>query len=355
MLVSAHDRMATATVFAPRLAELIESHRRDAVFRLDADTVGVADPAIIENVMRARPMHDSERPTFKPFRGKPITRPESSEMMQAITQDVRRALKKPLETGLDLSGEWPDVGHRYLRELIFPHDPFRLRLLSRRRLESSHAVSRTVLGTGALLPGGRVAASSDASELAKHTFGKLDTFGYRRKLHAMGLYRRMASPICNTVATLATNAIWLAAPFPADTPNRPILLEALRLLPPSWNLVRFASPEYPAVDSRIGSRDDVLMLPLLTQRNPEFWDDPDVFRPGRWAGVDPDSLPAYLPFGHASERCWGRHLVIPLAERLMDLVRAGGFGVHPKQTVARVPLDGLLGVRVLVARRVART
>jgi hypothetical protein len=350
MLVSSTDRMTGATVFAPRLAQLLDAHRRDTVFRLDPGTIGVADPSMIDILLHARPMHDSERPTFKPFRGKPITRPESSEMMQAITQDVRRALKQPPETGLDLTGEWPAVGHRYLRDLIFPHDPFRLRLLSRRKLEASHAVSRTVLGTGALLPGGRVSLDSDASSVAKHTFGKLETFRYRQKLHAMGLYRRMASPICNTVATLATNAIWLAAPFPPDTPNRDILLEALRLLPPSWNLVRFASPEYPALDDRIGPADDVLMLPLLTQRNPDFWDDPDAYQPQRWTGVDPDTLPAYLPFGHASERCWGRHLVLPLAERLLDLVRAGGFGVDPKQAVARVPLDGLLGVKVRVAR-----
>jgi hypothetical protein len=91
-----------------------------------------------------------------------------------------------------------------------------------------------------------------------------------------------------TVAALVTNAIWLAAPFPEDTPNQYILLEALRL------------------------------LPLLARRNPDFWDGSDAYLPQRWAGV--------------------------------DLMRGGGFGVDPRQTVARVPLDGLLDVKVKVAR-----
>ncbi len=350
MDVSTKDQART-TVFAPRLAELLDRHRGDAVFRLDAGTVGVGDPAVIDRLLWARPMRESERPTFKPFRGKAITRGESSELMQAITRDVRGALRKPLETGIDLSGEWPKVGHCYLRKLMFGADPFRLQLLSRRRLEASHAVSRTVLGTAAALPGGSVSADSAVSDLARHTFGTLTEFDFRHRLHAMGLYRRMASPICNTVSTLVTNASWLAAPFPADTPNRHILLETLRLLPPSWNLLRFASPEYPDIDRRIGPTDDVLLLPLLTQRDPRFWDDPDAYRPRRWADVaDPDTVAGYLPFGHASERCWGRHLVLPLAERLMDLMRAGGYRVSPEQTVGRVPLDGLLGVRVRVVR-----
>ncbi|MBZ4324344.1 cytochrome P450, partial [Streptomyces sp. SCA2-4] len=54
--------------------------------------------------------------------------------------------------------------------------------------------------------------------------------------------------------------------------------------------------------------------------------------------------PGYLPFGHASERCWGRHMVMPLAELLLDRLRADGLTVDPRQARAEVPLAGLLGV-----------
>jgi cytochrome P450 len=126
--------------------------------------------------------------------------------------------------------------------------------------------------------------------------------------------------------------------------NRNIILESLRLLPPSWNILRNASPEYPAVDDRIGERDDVLVLPLLSHRDPALWHEPDRFRPERWDALDPDTTPGYLPFGHSSERCWGRHMVMPLAELLLDLIRGAGLVVDPAQRVGKVPLLGLLGV-----------
>lgn len=92
------------------------------------------------------------------------------------------------------------------------------------------------------------------------------------------------------------------------------------------------------------------MLPLLSHRDPALWDDPEEFRPERWDGLDPDTHPGYLPFGHSGERCWGRHMVLPLAERLLDLVRRDGLAVSPEQRVGKVELDGLLevsGVRVV--------
>lgn len=123
-------------------------------------------------------------------------------------------------------------------------------------------------------------------------------------------------------------------------------------MPPSWNILRRASPEYPALDPRIGPGDDILLLPLLSHRDPALWEDPDVFRPERWDGLDPDDLPGYLPFGHVSERCWGRHMVMPLAETLLDLVRGGGLTVDPAQTASDVPLAGLMGVTgVRIVRR----
>jgi cytochrome P450 len=75
------------------------------------------------------------------------------------------------------------------------------------------------------------------------------------------------------------------------------------LLPPSWNLLRDASPEYSLIDARIGTDDDLLLLPFASHRDPNIWDAPEEFRPERWDDLDPDDTPGYLPFGHALERC----------------------------------------------------
>ncbi|MCC8630100.1 cytochrome P450, partial [Xanthomonas vesicatoria] len=78
--------------------------------------------------------------------------------------------------------------------------------------------------------------------------------------------------------------------------------------------------------------------------DPNIWEDPDSFRPARWDRLNPDNHPGYFPFGGLSERCWGIHLVMPLAERLLDLFRQQGPGVSSTQLYADVPQHGLLGI-----------
>ncbi|MGV9264109.1 cytochrome P450 [Kitasatospora sp. NPDC003701] len=340
MPMSSTGRSARATVFAPRIEELLRRYRGADLFRLEPDTIGVAGADLMDGLLRSRPANDSERPTFKPVQGRSVTRTDASALMQAVSADVRVALKKPLGDEVDLSGKWPHVAHVYLRDLVFGRESFRFRVLVDRRLELTPKLTWAAVAAGTAMlgkPGTEVPLSNLAARV-------LDAESYDDRRYAMYLYRRVAAPICFTVSALVTNALWLGAPFEDGESNRDILLEALRLLPPSWNILRMGSPEFSAVDDRIGAKDDILMLPLLSHRDPALWEDPDDFRPERWADLDPDNHPGYLPFGHANERCWGRHMVMPLAERLLDIVRRDGLVVNPGQTVGKVELDGLLEV-----------
>ncbi|MFI1869599.1 cytochrome P450 [Streptomyces jumonjinensis] len=338
------------TVLAPRLAALVDDHMGQDVFRLEPDTIGVAGHEAMDRVLAARRALETERPTFKPLQGRSIARSEASAVTRAIGNDVREALKNLPAEDTDLSGPWPATGHYFLRDLILGRDPYRLRLLMSRNLELTPLLTWSVVSLGAALPGWP--RPGDHFTCLATRAG--EAVGYQERRYAMGIYRRTAAPICFTVSTLVANALWLGWPFDDSTPNRNIVYEALRLLPPSWNILRNASPEYPAIDDRIGAKDDVLVLPLLSHRNPALWDDADVFRPDRWDGLDPDNTPGYLPFGHSSERCWGRHMVMPLAELLLDIVRSSGLVVDPDQRTARVPLLGLLGVDEVRLTKAAR-
>lgn len=340
MQISGTGSRARDVVFAPRLQALLRDHLGEEVFRLDPGTVAVAGAALTDRVLAARPATEDERPTFKPLQGRSIPRAEAATVMQAIGRDVRAALKKPVPEHADLRGEWPRVGHVYLRDLILGADPYRLRVLMDRALELTPKLTWSVIVAGAALPV-RPRPGAPVSAIAGLT-AEAKSYGDRR--YAMGLYRRAAAPVCFTVSTLVANALWLGSPFGEETSNRNILYESMRLLPPSWNILRRASPEYAALDPRIGAGDDILLLPLLSHRDPALWEDPDVFRPGRWDSLDPDDQPGYLPFGHVSERCWGRHMVMPLAEMLLDMVRGGGLTVNPAQVSRDVPLAGLMGV-----------
>ncbi|MCS7477189.1 cytochrome P450 [Umezawaea endophytica] len=334
------------TAFAPRIDDLLQRYRGRSVFRLERDTIGVAGADVMEELLRSRPAGPEERPTFKPVRGRVVSRADSTASMRAVSADVRVALKKPLGP-VDLTGTWPNVAHVHLRDLVFGREDARFRVLVDRRLELTPKLTWSAVAAGAALFGG----AGEGVPLSNLASLVREAESYADRRYALYLYRRVAAPVCFTVAALVTNALWLGAPFAEGVPNRHVLHEALRLLPPSWNILRRASPGFPAVDRRIGAADDVLLLPLLSHRDPALWDDPDDFRPERWDALDPDTHLGYLPFGHSGERCWGRHLVLPLAERLLDVVRRDGLVVSPEQRVGRVELDGLLEVsRVRVVR-----
>jgi len=334
--------MGRTVEFAPRIARLLERHLGGDVFRLEPDTVGVAGADQMDGVLRARPAGPEERPTFKPVHGRLIDRATAGRLMQAVSADVRTELKKNPEPpgSIDLSGTWPTTVHNYLRDLVFGRERLRFRILVDRRLELTPKLTWTAVFAGAAVfrePDGENALS----HLSRLVY---EASSYRDRQFAMYLYRRVAAPICFTVAALVTNAMWLGAPFADHVSNRHLIHEALRLLPPSWNILRYASPEYSGVDDRIGASDDILILPLLSHRDPRRWDSPAEFRPERWNGLDPETHPGYLPFGHTSERCWGRHMVMPLAERVLDIVRRDGYTPDPAQKVGRVELDGLMEV-----------
>ncbi|MYW03186.1 cytochrome P450, partial [Streptomyces sp. SID3343] len=128
--------------------------RRGArVFRVDADTVGIADPELIDRLLGSRLAHEFERPTFKPLQGRSIPRAEAADVLHAISQDTRAALSGPAPHPVDLSGSWPRAGHAYLRALLFGSDPLRLRILTDRRLEATPALVRTAIRASTLWPG----------------------------------------------------------------------------------------------------------------------------------------------------------------------------------------------------------
>ncbi|MFJ2738687.1 cytochrome P450 [Streptomyces sp. NPDC087440] len=347
----AHPAAARTTTFAPRLAALLRDHRGKEVFRLEPDTIGVAGHELADRILSARRATEVERPTFKPLQGRSIAPSEAAQVMRTVGRDVRDALKRPLPGNIDLSGPWPYTGHVFLRDLILGGDPYRLRILMSRNLELTTKLTWSVIAAGAAFPRPlRARPGRELTALARRT---AEAGNYHDRRYAMGMYRRAAAPVCFTVSTLVANALWLGSPFDESVPNRNILYEAMRLLPPSWNMLRNASPEYPDLDPAIRAGDDILVLPLLSQRDPALWEHPDEFRPERWDALDPDTAPGYLAFGHGSERCWGRHAVMPLAELLLDLLRNEGLAVSPKQRSVKVPLAGLLGVDEIQVTREA--
>ena len=327
-------------LFHAEINKLIADPNRDNFFRVDHNTVAVSDGSLSKRILAARPLHDFERTVFKPIAGRPIRKDISTAVMRAVNLDIRDALARDDLQTMPMTGIWPRDGHRFLQRLLYGGDPWNIRLLSHWSLQKSDALNRLldfVVGRQTWR-----AAGNRESALA----GVLRAIAaHDEKRIAVALYRRAASAVCSTVSVLITHALWLGSPFDGGTNIRNAILETLRLLPPAWMYLRTAGSEYHALDARIGDGDDILLIPFLTHRDPNVWENAESFVPERWWGIDePEALDSYLPFGHADDRCWARKIMLLFSERILEEVVRRNLHRDPAQRVVRIPKGQLLAI-----------
>ena len=96
-----------------------------------------------------------------------------------------------------------------------------------------------------------------------------------------------------------------------DLPNLPltdqIVTETLRLYPPFWALGRMVFEPIELGGHHVPPGVAVMVAPLITHRDPRWFDDPLEFRPERWTEAFRSELPpfAYFPFGGGPHKCIG--------------------------------------------------
>jgi hypothetical protein len=331
-------------VYAPRIQELLT--REEKVFRIDPSTVGISDSRLMAEITAARPVTAAERSVYKPAAGADIPHDAATRTIRALGQDVMAGMQAPPPPARGLSGAWPYAATSYLRRWLFSSDPLPVSLLSKRGITRSDTLSRLADRAVTFWPGS--AADGIGTALAEQI---RDASGGQDRRQAIALYRRATATLCDGVAGLAANALWLMGPAArrreADRSDlTAILWETLRLLPPAWMLFRNTAEAYTELHPEIRAEDRVALFPLLMHRHPDYWSDPLAFRPERWIGVaDPEKAPAFMPFGFEGARCWAKHLVVPLAESLLTVALGNGLTIRSPLQDAHVPLRSLLSVR----------
>jgi len=83
-----------------------------------------------------------------------------------------------------------------------------------------------------------------------------------------------------------------------------VVMEALRLLPPQYWLVRISRAPYVINGYEYPTGTNVLLSPYVTQRMPEFYPEPDRFNPRRWIGVQHQPF-TFIPFAAGVRHCLG--------------------------------------------------
>lgn len=127
----------------------------------------------------------------------------------------------------------------------------------------------------------------------------------------------------------------------ALTTTRSVVQESLRLFPPAPIVARQNAVELDLGGYRIPRSSLIVVCPYLTHLHPDFWPDPNAFRPERFLNGGDVARPrcAYLPFGAGPRVCIGQHLalrelVITLASiiRGVDIICVGNGPVAPQFT-----------------------
>ena len=132
--------------------------------------------------------------------------------------------------------------------------------------------------------------------------------------------------------------------------TRSVMLEALRLYPPAWALIRTAVANDEIAGHKIKAGDRIVLCPYVIHHDAKYWEDPEEFRPERF---EPGRLKkrvkySYLPFGAGKRFCLGGQLSqmeIALAlTQLLRRFRPEYVGETPPRVAASVtlmPKDGL--------------
>jgi cytochrome P450 len=141
--------------------------------------------------------------------------------------------------------------------------------------------------------------------------------------------------------------------------TRMVIDESLRMYPPVWGVVRQPVHDDELAGFHIPARCSVVLCSYITQRHPDFWEQPDVFDPERFT---PERAAArhkgaYFPFLSGPHQCIGNEfallemrIIIAMIVREFELTLVPGPSIRP---VASLTLRPSAPVRIQI-RRVAQ-
>jgi cytochrome P450 len=151
------------------------------------------------------------------------------------------------------------------------------------------------------------------------------------------------------------------SPGPEDMDNltytRMVLTESMRLYPPVWTMARRAIDDYKVGEYILPSKSVIFFSQYLIQRDPRFYDAPDLFIPERWTKDNENSRPqyAYFPFGGGPRRCIGEQFAWMEGILLLaTLVKRWKMNLAPGQRVEMNPLITLrpkFGLKMIIEKR----
>jgi len=151
------------------------------------------------------------------------------------------------------------------------------------------------------------------------------------------------------------------APAVADLPRLKYagmaVTESMRLYPPAYAIGRQAARATEIAGHAVASGDIFIAPAGVVHRDRRWFEEPEAFRPERWAGDLAQRLPrfAYFPFGGGPRQCIGNSFAQMEAVLILaTIAQRFRLSLVPGQRITPTPYVTLRpepGIRMLVARR----
>jgi cytochrome P450 len=119
-----------------------------------------------------------------------------------------------------------------------------------------------------------------------------------------------------------------------------VLKESLRIYPPIHAIVRYAKQATVVGEFDVQRGDTIIISPYATHHRPDYFPEPEQFKPDRFTIEQEKSLPrfAYIPFGSGPRICVGQHFALLEGQLLLaTLAQRVSFTLHPNARVIVSP------------------
>lgn len=105
-----------------------------------------------------------------------------------------------------------------------------------------------------------------------------------------------------------------------------VINESMRIYPPIWSIIRRTTASTRLGGLNLERGDHVMIAQWSLSRDPQWFPEPERFRPERWLGDAKPPRFAFIPFGGGGRKCIGDHFAMLEATLILaELVRHASF------------------------------
>ena len=122
----------------------------------------------------------------------------------------------------------------------------------------------------------------------------------------------------------------------------------MRIYPPIWSIIRKATHSTTLGQYKFEKDDHLMVSQWTLSRNPEWFPDPESFKPERWLDAPSPPRFSFIPFGAGGRKCVGDQfamleatLVLAETIRRAQFTRCDSFSLKLVPSVTLRPKQGI--------------